>query len=781
MPSILSYFDRVVTPEIQGQDKPPEPKPTSKVKFEQQKERAGLLCTAELEIATARCRRKVEAIIKDCRARNCRFRDIEFDLEGDKERCLYGLNPDYGNLPAPADVLRVTQIFEEPEFFIDGASSSDIAQGSLGDCWFLSAVSTVTTMKGLINRICVHRDERIGVYGFVFYRDSGWVDVIIDDLLYTRIPKYEELWGDQQNLYHDDKEKYEARARIGGKTLYFSRSKTENETWLPLLEKAYAKLNGDYQAIIGGFDAEAIEALTGGISTLTPIKDILDIDIFWEELLNKDKDRLFGCAIDGSRANEITGLYTSHAYSVLEALEVNGKRFVRIRNPWGQSEWKGPWSDGSREWTAEWLKRLPELNHKFGDDGEFLMEYKDFLRTWTTVERSRIFDADWKLSSMWLNVTSRTYPCAWSFGDVSFTFSVTENSPATIVLSQLNSRCFEEISGYNDWSLDFVVYRKGASSEEHYTRSYHNWFWQRGASAELENLEAGDYVLHARLDRRHRRNKTYYQDALDSWNVRKLSKVWTQAAISKSIAINFDPEAYGDYLPAPEDLFGGEDLTSLEEKQLALEVPQPTTASESNPALSVGDASKLEAVKSEDPVTNGKAKATEEGAKVPEHDGKHEDKPGAITNGTATKHTTANDETEKKDEPRDEKEDKPIVVTVADLDKTSKVVHEGFTCKECKTSPIEGPWYRCLNSACLSYNICEKCMKSKPNTHDKTHKLLLIQTEEDSKKLKEQLKEGDDNGVTLGLRIYTKGGAVVTIGGQLRHGNILSWKRKDKP
>ncbi|KAG8725739.1 hypothetical protein FRC11_001586, partial [Ceratobasidium sp. 423] len=69
-------------------------------------------------------------------------------------------------------VLRVTQIFEEPQFFIDGPSSSDIAQGSLGDCWFLSAV--FTTMDELINRICVHRDEQVGVYGFVFHRDSGW-------------------------------------------------------------------------------------------------------------------------------------------------------------------------------------------------------------------------------------------------------------------------------------------------------------------------------------------------------------------------------------------------------------------------------------------------------------------------------------------------------------------------------------------------------------------------------------------------------------------------------
>ncbi|CUA77397.1 hypothetical protein RSOLAG22IIIB_12736 [Rhizoctonia solani] len=775
MSSILSYIDKIVKPE---------PKPPRKVNFEQQKERAGLLCTAELEIATARCRRKVEAIIKDCRARNCRFRDLEFDLEGDQARCLYGLNPDYANLPVPADVLRVTQIFEEPEFFIDGANSSDIAQGSLGDCWFLSAVSTVTTMEGLINRICVHRDEQVGVYGFVFYRDSGWIDIIIDDLLYTRIPKFEELWEGQQDLYHGDREKFDARARIGGKTLYFSKSKTENETWLPLLEKAYAKLNGDYQAIIGGFDAEAIEALTGGISTLTPIKDILDVNKFWDELLNVNKDRLFGCAIDGSRASEITGLYTSHAYSVLEALEVNGKRFVRIRNPWGKSEWKGPWSDGSKEWTNEWLKLLPDLHHKFGDDGEFLMEYKDFLRTWTTVERSRIFDAGWKLSSMWLNVTSRTYPCAWSFGDVSFTFSVTADSPASIVLSQLNSRCFQEISGYNAWSLDFVIYRKGAPSEEHYARSYHNWFWQRSASVELNNLEAGDYVLHVRLDRTHNRKKTYYQDSLEDWDVRKLSKVWTQAAVSKSIALNFDPEPYSEYLPAPEEFFGGEDLTSLQEKQIALELPQPTTVSDSNAALSTSEVPNTEATKLGESSTN-KNEKSEPGNEGKDTDPAHnsEVKPGAaisgLTNGIS-KDNSGDGEVGNQDGKTGKKEDKPVVVTIAQLDQTSKVIHEGFACKECKMSPIEGPWYRCLSSACLGYNVCEKCMKSKLDVHDRTHKLLYIQTEEDSKKLKDQLKEGEDNAVTLGLRIYTKGKSVVTIGGQLRHGSILSWKRKGK-
>jgi hypothetical protein len=56
--------------------------------------------------------------------------------------------------------------------------------------------------------------------------------VIIDDLLYTKVPKYEELSSEQQDIYHNDKDEFELRGRRGGKTLYFARSKTENETWV---------------------------------------------------------------------------------------------------------------------------------------------------------------------------------------------------------------------------------------------------------------------------------------------------------------------------------------------------------------------------------------------------------------------------------------------------------------------------------------------------------------------------------------------------------------------
>ncbi|KAG6832571.1 hypothetical protein H0H87_001227 [Tephrocybe sp. NHM501043] len=495
----------------------------------------GLLVTAELDKAIEECKLRVARIVKECRAKNRKFRDIEFDLENDQYRCLHGLDFPAAGKYTPSDIQRVTQIFDKPQFFVDGADSNDIIQGKIGDCWFLSALATVSTAKGLVEKFCIARDEEVGVYGFIFFRDTRWVNVVVDDMLYTSVPKYEELTITEKELYHEDKAKYNSSARKGGKTLYFAKSGATGETWVPLIEKAYAKLHGDYVSLSGGKSLEAVEDLTGGVSTAISNKDILDIDRFWnEELLKANQDRLFGCSFDsldasrsGVRDVKVDGLMGSHAYSVLRAVEAKGKRFLVLRNPWGRSEWSGRWSDGSKEWTPVWLEILPLLKHEFGDDGQFVMEYCDFLEAWDQIHRTILFDSSWVMASQWL---------------------------------QLDTRYFKEIAGMSSWSLDFTLVKRGdtfpvaeASSALLYARS---------VNLEME-LDAGEYNVYVRLDRTNFKDPEYFKKGVESgWDHRKLSRILTERAKSRSITSNFTPGIQQKYLP--------EDLPMILEKDKVL-------------------------------------------------------------------------------------------------------------------------------------------------------------------------------------------------------------------
>ena len=93
--------------------------------------------------------------------------------------------------------------------------------------------------------------------------DVPAADRVLDSLLFTRVPKYEQLATVEKELYHFDKEKYNSTARKGGESLYFAKCSKSGETWVPLVEKAYAKLHGDYASVGFGRPCDAIEDMTG--------------------------------------------------------------------------------------------------------------------------------------------------------------------------------------------------------------------------------------------------------------------------------------------------------------------------------------------------------------------------------------------------------------------------------------------------------------------------------------------------------------------------------------
>lgn len=69
------------------------------------------------------------------------------------------------------------------------------------------------------------------------------------------------------------------------------------------------------------------------------------------------------------------GLMTQHAYSVTGLARVRGPLgdtpLVRLRNPWGEGEWTGPWSERSWEWDGLSSRDKELLSVRVRNDGEF--------------------------------------------------------------------------------------------------------------------------------------------------------------------------------------------------------------------------------------------------------------------------------------------------------------------------------------------------------------------------------------------------------------------------
>ncbi|KAF5298518.1 hypothetical protein FQR65_LT00060 [Abscondita terminalis] len=267
--------------------------------------------------------------------------------------------------------LRPGEIVDNPQLFVEGYSRFDVQQGELGDCWLLAAVANLTLYRRLFFQI-VPDDQSFdenyaGIFHFRFWQYGRWVDVVIDD----RLPTYR------------------------GQLVYLH-SNEENEFWSALLEKAYAKLHGCYEALKGGSTCDAMEDFTGGVTEMYEMNSSPP-NLFKIIMKAYERGSLMGSSLEPDpnvlEAETREGLVRGHAYSITRVKYVDiqtpntvGKiPLLRLRNPWGNEiEWNGAWSDQmafhprprerklgshfrSRRRVLDVVQRFPKTFRSFGN------------------------------------------------------------------------------------------------------------------------------------------------------------------------------------------------------------------------------------------------------------------------------------------------------------------------------------------------------------------------------------------------------------------------------
>ena len=181
----------------------------------------------------------LDAIRQKLKENKTNFIDIEFppvdsSIYPPSESQPFG-QPIVWKRPKDFMIVDESQGLSAPEVFFKKIEPDDIKQGQLGDCWFMCALASLAEMPNLVDRLFItQRYNEEGLYRLKICKNGEWIEVTVDDYFPCSVE--------------------------GGPL--FSRS-NGNELWVLLLEKAYAKIHGNYYTLRGGFANEGMMDLTG--------------------------------------------------------------------------------------------------------------------------------------------------------------------------------------------------------------------------------------------------------------------------------------------------------------------------------------------------------------------------------------------------------------------------------------------------------------------------------------------------------------------------------------
>ena len=252
-----------------------------------------------------------------------------------------------------------------------------LVRGPLGDCWVFSALAVISEYPDLLRAIVPDGQsftaQYCGAFAFRFWRLGLWHEVVVDD----RLPM-----------------------DSSGELLCLSAG---GDFLAALLEKAYSKFCGSYEALKSLSIGDVLAEFTGGMMELFELKSLANNADVADELNNVlfkafERQSLVGAATASSyprpEGELPSGLLSCHTYSVTDIKEIRliqqaergapggdqqSVTLLRVRNQMGRTAWRGDWSEGSSQWMALLPPDREAMGLVLDDEAEFWIDLRDLL------------------------------------------------------------------------------------------------------------------------------------------------------------------------------------------------------------------------------------------------------------------------------------------------------------------------------------------------------------------------------------------------------------------
>ncbi|CAF1095120.1 unnamed protein product [Adineta steineri] len=340
---------------------------------------------------------------------------------------------------------------------------SDIQQGALGNCWLIAALALISERPRLLEHILLTKQiNSQGVYLVRICHNGLWKTIIVDDCF--PCTKH--------------------------KRLVFTQAK-RRQLFVPLIEKACAKLFGSYSSLKSGNMLEGLQLLTGApcdYIDLKPSKNLLESDIVWAKLLSACESKLLiGASTSGTNVNRdeyaAVHINSNHAFSILAAhtLINDTSRFILVRDPHSRSRYTEDLI------TKPILEQLRKVNPTHRSTGAFWISWPRFLHFFESITISTYNSNHFDIRQQGQFTQSSTEVIKSYFFDVPQTSSIN--------ISLLYHRHNRKARSYHTQSFVLCDIEKSASTTvvgKHYSKLISKrerfTYWEG-------SLRAGSYVL----------------------------------------------------------------------------------------------------------------------------------------------------------------------------------------------------------------------------------------------------------------------------------------------